>query len=315
MRTGELLLLLCFTFAHCQSAIGQRANMDERRALPFLPQEQLVYEGEFSKLILRNINIAEFRFAARFDDAPPPAINTRGAANPPSKCQRAPGLLSLTGEARADGWFHKLFGINFRYRIESKVDPESFAVLETRRYDEQGSRVRVDCAVFDRQRDQVTWIEKDPKHPAQRPNTITSQIGDALYDILSAIYVLRTKPLAPGAQFEMIISDAGHPYRVPVKVAETKRLKTILGEVETVRLEVGIFGENGLVRRDGRMSLWMTTDSKRIPVRAELSSDLGTLSIKLKRISYDPQAVAAEAQGSPVECMGAESDSAARLKD
>src|SRR5690606_15670482 len=107
----------------------------------------------------------------------------------------------------------------------------------------------------------------------------------------------------------------GHPYHVPVKVAEIKRLKTILGEVETVRLEVGIFGENGLVRRDGRMSLWMTTDPKRIPVRAELSSDLGTLSIKLKRISYDPQAVAAEAQGSPVECMGAESDSAARLKD
>lgn len=299
--------------------------MDERRALPFLPQEQLVYEGEFSKLILRNINIAEFRFAAErvpsapcSDNTPTGAAHDREGSNTSSKCiaaESAPAMLHLVGEARADGWFHKIFGINFRYRIESKVDPDSFAVLETRRYDEQGSRVRVDCAVFDRQRDQVTWIEKDPKHPSQRPNTITSQIGDALYDILSAIYVLRTKPLDPGAQFEMIISDAGYPYHVPVKVAEIKRLKTILGEVETVRLEVGIFGENGLVRRDGRMSLWMTTDPKRIPVRAELSSDLGTLSIKLKRISYDPQAVAAEAQGSPVECMGVARDSAARLKD
>ena len=32
--------------------------------MPFMPSEQLVYEGEFSKLLLRGINIAELRFKA-----------------------------------------------------------------------------------------------------------------------------------------------------------------------------------------------------------------------------------------------------------
>src|SRR5215203_2645053 len=46
-------------------------------AMPFAPSEQLVYEGEFSKLLLRGINVAELRFKAS-RPAPPAAAAPPG---------------------------------------------------------------------------------------------------------------------------------------------------------------------------------------------------------------------------------------------
>ncbi|WP_352431725.1 DUF3108 domain-containing protein [Pyrinomonas sp.] len=274
---------------------------------PFLPQEELIYEGEFSKLVLRNINIAEFRFVsqrapsscagnelASLDALTTPLRSVCAASEPP---------LLFTGEAHAVGWFHRLFGIDFQYKLESRVEASSFNVIETKKYDQQGSRVRVGCATFDRNNGRLTWTEHDPRDPTRAPNVVTNRMGGApLYDLLTAIYYLRTKRFVPGEQLTLVISDAGRTYNVPVRALEIKRLKTVLGEVETVHLDVGLFGPTGLVQRNGHMSLWITTDGRHLPVRAEMSSDLGTLTIKLKRISHNAGPTAGTEPPSAIKC-------------
>src|SRR4051812_34251776 len=42
----------------------ERTQPRSASAMPFAPSEQLVYEGEFSKLLLRGIDVAELRFKA-----------------------------------------------------------------------------------------------------------------------------------------------------------------------------------------------------------------------------------------------------------
>ena len=78
------------------------------------------------------------------------------------------------------------------------------------------------------------------------------------------------------------MNDSGRIYHVPVKVLEKKKLKTILGEVATIRVEPEMFGEGRPLRGDGRLSIWFTDDERRVPVLANLKMGRGGLNIKLK---------------------------------
>ena len=42
----------------------ERTQTRTNPAMPFVPSEQLTYEGEFTKLLLRGVKIAELRFKA-----------------------------------------------------------------------------------------------------------------------------------------------------------------------------------------------------------------------------------------------------------
>ncbi|HEV2705270.1 MAG TPA: DUF3108 domain-containing protein [Pyrinomonadaceae bacterium] len=249
-----------------------RSSVSAPASLPFEPAEQLVYEAEFSKLLLRGIKIAEFKFTAGRTDA---------AHTGPTKT--APHLF--VGDIESKGWFRKLFGINFHFRIESTVEPETFAVLRTKKLDEQGKRVRTSEALFDRAADRVAWKEIDPNDPRREPRIVNNPLGGAMHDVLSAIYFLRTQTLTPGKTFNLVLSDSGEIYHVPAKVvAEKKLMKTPVGKVSVVRVDVELFGEHRPVEGKGEMSMWVTNDARRLPVRAKLSSDLGTLVISLKSV-------------------------------
>jgi hypothetical protein len=246
------------------------------KPLPFEPDEELFFQGDFSKLMLRGIEIAEFHFTA----GRAPASNAANGARP-----AAPNIV-FRGDVRAGGWFRKLFGIDFHYSQESLVDPNGFLILRTTKLDEQGKRVRASVAEFDRKADRVTWTQRNPNDADAGPRIVTNTIRDAAHDIVSALYYLRTQPLAPGQGFELVVSDDGQTRRVPVRVFERKVMKTVAGRVPTLRLEVGLFGEGRLVSdRKGDMMLWLTDDARRLPVRARLDADVGTLDIKLKKFT------------------------------
>lgn len=247
------------------------------KSLPFASDEELTYEGEFSKLLLRGINIAEFKFTverAKTSDAPERA----GAPAPPAN-------LIFKGDVIARGWFRKLFGIDFHYNTESVVEPTSFLILRNSTRDEQGKRLRTSEAIFDRTHNTLTWTLRNPNDPQSQPRVVTTPLQSAAHDLVSAIYFLRTQTLEPGRNLELVISDSGAVYRIPVKVGARKRMKTIVGRVQTVRVDIEIFGAERLVDRKGDMTLWITEDARRLPVRARINTDLGTLDINLKKVS------------------------------
>lgn len=275
----------------------RKAEATKMMALPFEPTEQLIYEAEFSKLLLRGIKIAEFTFTSTRagSGAPkqagiPPTIGGRAQEDAdkglsPAGPHVASSPLLFVGELESKGWFRKLFGINFHFRVESTVEPESFAVLRTTKLDEQGKRVRTSEAVFDRAENKIDWIERDPNDPRRAPRIITNALDGAMYDIISAIYFLRTQPLTPGKTFDLVLSDSGQVYHVPASVStEKKKMKGPLGKVTVVRVDVGLFGAQRPVAGEGQMSMWVTDDARRLPLRARISSNLGTLDISLKSV-------------------------------
>jgi hypothetical protein len=274
------LVLLLSALALAVAPEKLRSGADARAPLPFEPPEELVYEGEFSRALLRGLNVAELHFRAERT-----TTATQSGAEAQPAGERAPSRLLFKAEVFSKGLLQKLFGVNFRQHIESTVEPESFAVLHTTKLDQQGSRLRTSEAVFDRQEGKVVWTERDPKNPAREPRVVTSQLRGSVQDIMSAIYFLRTQALTPGKIFEMSVSDSGKVYTVPVRVVERKHLKTVLGKVQTVRVDPEVFGEGRPIGGRGGMSIWFTDDARHIPVRAHINNELGTMDIKLKSMT------------------------------
>ena len=278
-------LLFAAAFARlCTTATAATKDPEGAAApkrLPFEPDEELTYEGEFSKLLLRGINIAEFKFTVERAKTPPAADNPERAAT----AAAPPANLIFKGDVVARGWFRKLFGIDFRYNTESVVEPTSFLILSNSTRDEQGKRLRTSEAVFDRTHITLTWTLRNPNDPQSQPRVVTAPLQNAAHDLISAIYFLRTQPLEPGRNLELVVSDSGAVYRIPVKVGARKRMKTVVGRVQAVRVDIEIFGAERLVDRKGEMTLWITDDSRRLPVRARVNTDIGTLDINLKKVS------------------------------
>lgn len=268
-----IALILLLALVPALARVEERQKIDST-PLPFEPAEESVYEAEFSRSLLRGINVATLRFTARREDSPA------------GKEKENLSNLRFTAEAESKGLFPKLFsGLRFRQRIESTVEPQSFNVLRTVKLDEQGNRKRTSEAVFDLKQRRVTWTERNPNDPTSQPRTVTSEFIGTIQDVASVFYFVRTQPLVPGKGFEVLVSDSGQVYRMPIRVGEKKVIKTVLGEVETIRVEPELFGEGRLVKGRGQIFIWFTTDSRHIAVRAQIKHEIGTLDINLKSIS------------------------------
>lgn len=243
-------------------------------AHPFEPGEELVYAAEFSRALLRNVDVAEFRFSARRQEVLP--VKTEDAVDSP------PYLLKLTGEVFSKGFFSKLFNLRFRESMESIVEPASFSVQKTKRIDEQGKRMRVSEAVY--ANGKVSWVERDPNNPSSAPRIGAANFTGQVQDVLSAIYFLRTQPLVVGNTLQLTISDSGRVYKVPVRVLEKKRMKTAVGRVDAIRVDPELFGPGGMMDRKGHISIWYTADNRRIPVKAIIKTEYGTFDVKLRKL-------------------------------
>ena len=265
LRVGICLLGLAAYLVFCSAAaVAQQPKIKD---LPFARGEELVYQAEFSRALLRGVDVAEFRFNSTSEHI------ARGVDDPI--------ILHLTGDVVSKGLFPRIAGFKFHQHIESTADAEPFTTLRTMRSEEQGKRVRQIEAVFDHEARKATWTERQPN---QRTTSI--DFTEPIQDVLTAIYFLRTQNLEVGKSFEVLISDSGRVYRVPVNVAERKTMDSAVGRVKAIRVEPALFGDDSLLRTRGQLSIWLTEDDRHLPVRAQLKVEIGTFDIKLKRVTY-----------------------------
>ena len=262
---------------------GQRleAHAGTRR---FELGEELHFEAEFSRALLRKIDVADLKFRA-----------TRTPLNDAGDSKLY--ALTLNADVSSKGFFARLFNLKFRERVESTVEPATFTVQKTTILDEQGKRVRTTETTFDRSKGVMTWTSRDPNNPGAEPRHAVADFTGQLQDVLSAIYFIRTQPLEVGKSFDVFIGDGGRVYTIPVHVVEKKKMKTILGRVEVFHVRPELFGPNRLIDDEkGEFSMWITDDQRHIPVGGRIKTDYGTFDIKLKRIVNPTEPAASSGQ-------------------
>jgi hypothetical protein len=281
-KTNAISLLFLAITIWAPSVLAQQSGPPRH----FESGEELHFEAEFSRSVLRKIDVADLKFRA---------TRTPHAAGAEEPADASPYALTFTADVSSKGFFTRLFNLKFRERVESTVEPISFTVQKTTIRDEQGKRVRATEATFDRSKGKMTWTLRDPNNPNAEPRHSITDFSGQLQDVLSAIYFIRTQPLEVGKSFEIFIGDGGKVYKIPVKVVEKKRMKTVLGRVDVLRVNPELFGPERLIDQEkGEFSIWVTADARHIPVGGRVKTDYGTFEIKLKRVITAPPAAPAK---------------------
>ena len=105
------LALLMVTSSYGLAAAQQKSPI----SLPFARGEQLLYQAELNRGMLRGFDVGELRFSAK-------AVtdNTNGQ------------VVNLVGDAISKGLLIRLSGNRFHIHIESRADAQPFAVLHTK---------------------------------------------------------------------------------------------------------------------------------------------------------------------------------------
>ena len=255
-----VLALAVFSLAY-SSASPQSNGAAAKGATPFIDGESLAYEGKISKII-RGIAVADLTLTL-------------------SKTPNGDDYL-VKAEAKSKGTLLKLFRFSFIQELQSSIDSENFRVVRTVKHDVQKERVRNSEALFDYSERRVTYVETDPNEPMRPPRRIASEIDDASHDLISGLYSLRLMPLAVGKTFRMSVSDSGLVYEIPVRVTAREQQKTIFGKQWCFRVEPEVFGTNRLIEREGDMTIWITDDARKLPVRSVVNTPYGKVDIRLK---------------------------------
>lgn len=101
-----------------------------------------------------------------------------------------------------------------------------------------------------------------------------------VFDSLSAVYYLRTRPLQPGEPVEMEVVSGKHAYRLVADVLGRESVKTPAGTFLATKVHPKM-KEEGLLKSSGDLWIWFADDPARTPVVIRSKLNFGTLTARL----------------------------------
>jgi len=108
-----------------------------------------------------------------------------------------------------------------------------------------------------------------------------------IHDVLSAFYYVRTLPLEPGRTWHVRTHSSRKDYPLEVIVHGRERVRVPAGEFDCLVVEPVIQGE-GLFQHEGKLTIWLTDDERRMPVLMKTKVKVGSIDASLKE--YAPGA-------------------------
>lgn len=179
-------------------------------------------------------------------------------------------VYHVVSEAKTSRFFDKVYKVRNSY--ESFFEINSFASLK---YIEDSNE-------YKKQRRRVTYYH---------PDTLQGHYEDTKFgiahnamDVLAALYYVRTQNLSPGKKIEVDTTSGTKNYKLIVDVYEGGEQSTKIGDFDTFLVIPRLKHESGIFKAKGELRIWMTKDSKHIPVK--LSSKVAVGSFEANIIEY-----------------------------
>jgi len=181
------------------------------------------------------------------------------------KGQKAYQLESETGSTAFFSFFYKVCD-----KLKSIVEAETLLPFYFEKDTLEGGRKEEIKVEFDQKNllAKVTKMDKDKVKEIGLPAPA--------FDILSLTYFLRTKSLELGDTFQVILLTKDEPIKTTIEVVKTEEVMTRLGKFKTIMVKRRDDGEH--------IAFWFSRDSRRIPVKIEVETQIGTLQAVLKKV-------------------------------
>ncbi len=159
-------------------------------------------------------------------------------------------------------------------RVESVFDPNTMQSLAYRFEAKRGKKTRRRVVTFDHvgQKAAVS-LNKDP------PKTVA--IPGGVLDSLSALYYLRTRDdYAVDKPIIVEVFDGGKNRSIEIRTLGREQVKTPAGEFEAIT----ITASEGIFMSKGGITVWLSDDSRKVPVRIKSRLAIGSIVFTLREM-------------------------------
>jgi hypothetical protein len=177
-------------------------------------------------------------------------------------------LLITSPTGRKDGGY---------YQYESRMDDDGGKTMMTFHGYAWGEKSRLERTTFD----YVKNLARIRKQTPEKVENKVKQIPDEeLRDILTAIYFMRQNAPAIRAAMHTSIYSDGKEYPVVIKPAERKVFEFSGKRVNALGFE--IVDAPGGKKWPGGIKLWLSDDTRRVPVRIEIRQSFASMQLDLQ---------------------------------
>lgn len=133
------------------------------------------------------------------------------------------------------------------------------------------------------------WVIFDPSNrryygqiqKKEAPREISGTLETDVTDFLTALYYVRAQKLEPGKDIVFDIINREKQYPLIVKVHGRERVKTPAGHFDCIKVEPQLRGEGIFVAKGKSLTVWLTDDAYRMPVKMKTEVFIGSVSATL----------------------------------
>ena len=164
-------------------------------------------------------------------------------------------------------------------RTETLLDPEQWTLISSRLEGRAGKDDNLSLTFIDYENELVHHTDEIK----ERKSYVQPLPMAPVLDYMSAVFQMRGLPLEIGRSFPVFVQGGGDFYLVHVEVTGIEEIKTAMGRVSCYILEPRMDKPTGIFARGGGVTLWITDDAHRLPIRADVRLGFGTARLRLDR--------------------------------
>jgi len=186
----------------------------------------------------------------------------------------------VSAKANSVGYVSNIYKVEDEY--QSTFRNTTLCSSEIRKVINEGERHRLVSLLFDPRRKLALLNDRAATGNAP-PRQAQSSIPDCVHDIISALYYVRTRPLAVGQSFEIPVNDGSRTIPIRLEVQAKEEIKTEIGTFPATRVEPGVFSGN-LFKGKGRIFVWFSDDASHLPLQMRAQIGIGTITATLSSV-------------------------------
>jgi hypothetical protein len=189
--------------------------------------------------------------------------------------------ISFVSMARSSNFIDKFFKV--RDYNASQVDEQSLASVNFHQNLHEGKYAVIRNTTIDYARGKYYFERSRRGNLTKREGEIRQPVSD----ILAGFFHTRTLPLEPGKEysFEVFSDEQIYPLKVSVD-KDVEKVKVDAGTFECLKVRPMIIGDAIFRASEGKMTIWVTNDARKIPVLIRSKVAVGAFDAEL--VKYEP---------------------------
>jgi hypothetical protein len=177
----------------------------------------------------------------------------------------------ITSEARSTMPFSLVF--EARDSVVSFMDVEHLFTWRFEKHLKEGNHIKDDVVIFDQQDHTATYLDSS-----------VIAVPPEVQDVLSSLYFLRTRNLEVGKTILIENHSDKKNYPLEVKILRNETVSVPAGKFDCVVVEP-ILKASGLFQHQGRLTVWLTKDSRLMPVMMKGRIIIGSIEAALAKMA------------------------------